>query len=248
MGSPVDGLRRCPFTSPDITFKASTEWAFAEDIVFPEYYTIWAGILSLHVFPACAKACHLPPSCYAPYCLEGECHPDFVTAMLNPRSGESEEVTEEEEEEEHLALADSTIVVPIDEPIFPPEGTKPTLDETIVLANDLMDQKLRTYVEKSDNKREGVSDLVQKETTHGHNNTLQERHCRSSYKDFQRLLKSMTNLSERIQVRLGLKRKRYAFSVNKAVVVQCTNLSALPDGSEDVVVTVMRPTGFRALY
>ncbi|GJT51951.1 hypothetical protein Tco_0978108 [Tanacetum coccineum] len=123
-----------------------------------------------------------------------------------------------------------------------------TLDETIVLANDLMDQKLRTYVEKSDNKREGVSDLVQKETTHGHNNTLQERHCRSSYKDFQRLLKSMTNLSERIQVRLGLKRKRYAFSVNKAVVVQCTNLSALPDGSEDVVVTVMRPTGFRALY
>ncbi|GJT51950.1 hypothetical protein Tco_0978107 [Tanacetum coccineum] len=127
MGSPVDGLRRCPFTSPDITFKASTEWAFAEDIVFPEYYTIWAGILSLHVFPACAKACHLPPSCYAPYCLEGECHPDFVTAMLNPRSGESEEVTEEEEEEEHLALADSTIVVPIDEPIFPPEGTKPVI-------------------------------------------------------------------------------------------------------------------------
>ncbi|GJS03918.1 hypothetical protein Tco_0320426 [Tanacetum coccineum] len=28
-----------------------------------------------------------------------------------------------------------------------------TLDETIVLANHLMDQKLRTYVEKSDNKR-----------------------------------------------------------------------------------------------
>ncbi|GKG58220.1 hypothetical protein Tco_0591999, partial [Tanacetum coccineum] len=28
-----------------------------------------------------------------------------------------------------------------------------TLDETIELANDLMDQKLRTYAEKTDNKR-----------------------------------------------------------------------------------------------
>ncbi|GJY73917.1 hypothetical protein Tco_0478348 [Tanacetum coccineum] len=30
---------------------------------------------------------------------------------------------EEEEEEEHIALADSAIVVPINEPVFPPEGT-----------------------------------------------------------------------------------------------------------------------------
>ncbi|GKD13574.1 hypothetical protein Tco_1197981, partial [Tanacetum coccineum] len=30
---------------------------------------------------------------------------------------------EEGEEEEHLAPADSAIVVPIDEPVFPPEGT-----------------------------------------------------------------------------------------------------------------------------
>ncbi|GKC35620.1 hypothetical protein Tco_1048004 [Tanacetum coccineum] len=30
---------------------------------------------------------------------------------------------EEEEEEEHLAPADSAIVVPVDEPVFPPEGT-----------------------------------------------------------------------------------------------------------------------------
>ncbi|GJV30805.1 hypothetical protein Tco_1391205 [Tanacetum coccineum] len=34
---------------------------------------------------------------------------------------------EEEEEEEHLAPADSTIVVPVDEPVFPPEGTKPVI-------------------------------------------------------------------------------------------------------------------------
>ncbi|GJV13587.1 hypothetical protein Tco_1355128 [Tanacetum coccineum] len=32
---------------------------------------------------------------------------------------------EEEEEEEHLAPTDSTIVVPVDEPVFPPEGTEP---------------------------------------------------------------------------------------------------------------------------
>ncbi|GKC81620.1 hypothetical protein Tco_1137337 [Tanacetum coccineum] len=30
---------------------------------------------------------------------------------------------EEEKEDEHLALADSGIVVPVDEPVFPPEGT-----------------------------------------------------------------------------------------------------------------------------
>ncbi|GJY77079.1 hypothetical protein Tco_0482195 [Tanacetum coccineum] len=34
---------------------------------------------------------------------------------------------EEEEEEEHLAPADSAIVVPVDEPIFPPEGTEPVI-------------------------------------------------------------------------------------------------------------------------
>ncbi|GKE73150.1 hypothetical protein Tco_1535191, partial [Tanacetum coccineum] len=34
---------------------------------------------------------------------------------------------EEEEEEEHLALADSTIVVPVYETVFPPEGTYPII-------------------------------------------------------------------------------------------------------------------------
>ncbi|GKF84063.1 hypothetical protein Tco_0248961, partial [Tanacetum coccineum] len=34
---------------------------------------------------------------------------------------------EDEEEEEHLALADSAIVVPVDEHVFPPEGTKPVI-------------------------------------------------------------------------------------------------------------------------
>ncbi|GKE81602.1 hypothetical protein Tco_1551602 [Tanacetum coccineum] len=34
---------------------------------------------------------------------------------------------EEEEEEEHLAPVDSSIVVPVDEPVFPPVGTKPVI-------------------------------------------------------------------------------------------------------------------------
>ncbi|GKD32876.1 hypothetical protein Tco_1248385, partial [Tanacetum coccineum] len=34
---------------------------------------------------------------------------------------------EDEEEEEHLAPADSTTVIPVDEPIFPPEGIEPVI-------------------------------------------------------------------------------------------------------------------------
>ncbi|GJY94327.1 reverse transcriptase domain-containing protein [Tanacetum coccineum] len=34
---------------------------------------------------------------------------------------------EDEEEEEHLAPADPTTVIPVDEPIFPPEGTEPVI-------------------------------------------------------------------------------------------------------------------------
>ncbi|GJY15054.1 hypothetical protein Tco_0385476 [Tanacetum coccineum] len=49
---------------------------------------------------------------------------------------DEDEDDEDEEEEEHLAPADSTIVAPVDEPIFPPEGTEsvippPSIDITI---------------------------------------------------------------------------------------------------------------------
>ncbi|GKC92996.1 hypothetical protein Tco_1158438 [Tanacetum coccineum] len=40
---------------------------------------------------------------------------------------EDDKDEEEEEEEEHLAPADSTIVVPVDEHVFPPEGTEPVI-------------------------------------------------------------------------------------------------------------------------
>ncbi|GJU47277.1 hypothetical protein Tco_1204543 [Tanacetum coccineum] len=40
---------------------------------------------------------------------------------------DDDEDEDEEEEEEHLAPADSAIVVPVDEPVFPPEGTEPVI-------------------------------------------------------------------------------------------------------------------------
>ncbi|GKC43433.1 hypothetical protein Tco_1061155, partial [Tanacetum coccineum] len=40
---------------------------------------------------------------------------------------EDDEDREDEEEEEHLAPADFTIVIPNDEPVFPPEGTEPVI-------------------------------------------------------------------------------------------------------------------------
>ncbi|GJU85459.1 hypothetical protein Tco_1293005 [Tanacetum coccineum] len=41
--------------------------------------------------------------------------------------GEDEDDEDEEEEEEHLAPANSAIVVPVDEPVFPPEGIEPII-------------------------------------------------------------------------------------------------------------------------
>ncbi|GKC63221.1 hypothetical protein Tco_1095819 [Tanacetum coccineum] len=38
-------------------------------------------------------------------------------------ANDEDEDDEEEEKEEHIALADSIIVAPVDEPVFPPEGT-----------------------------------------------------------------------------------------------------------------------------
>ncbi|GKF46280.1 hypothetical protein Tco_0136082, partial [Tanacetum coccineum] len=42
-------------------------------------------------------------------------------------ANDEDEDDDEEEEEEHLAPADSTIVIPVDEPVFPPKGTKPVI-------------------------------------------------------------------------------------------------------------------------
>ncbi|GKD79326.1 hypothetical protein Tco_1341947 [Tanacetum coccineum] len=45
----------------------------------------------------------------------------------NDEDEDDEDDEEEEEEEDHLASAASTIVVPVEEPVFPPEGTEPVI-------------------------------------------------------------------------------------------------------------------------
>ncbi|GJY07395.1 hypothetical protein Tco_0374449 [Tanacetum coccineum] len=40
---------------------------------------------------------------------------------------DDEDEDDEDEEEEHIAPADSTIAAPVDEPVFPPEGTEPVI-------------------------------------------------------------------------------------------------------------------------
>ncbi|GKF61067.1 hypothetical protein Tco_0181121 [Tanacetum coccineum] len=45
----------------------------------------------------------------------------------NSSGDEAEEDEDEEEEEEHLAPDDFAVVVPIDEPVFPSEGTEPVI-------------------------------------------------------------------------------------------------------------------------
>ncbi|GKG00405.1 hypothetical protein Tco_0302095, partial [Tanacetum coccineum] len=48
------------------------------------------------------------------------------------RDDANDEGEDDDEEEEHLALADSTIVVPIDEPVFPLEGIEPAEVERLL--------------------------------------------------------------------------------------------------------------------
>ncbi|GJY43453.1 hypothetical protein Tco_0431666 [Tanacetum coccineum] len=51
---------------------------------------------------------------------------DDGDSSKNDADGEDED-EEDEDEEEHLASADSAIVVPVDEPVFLPEGTEPVI-------------------------------------------------------------------------------------------------------------------------
>ncbi|GJX88608.1 hypothetical protein Tco_0340622 [Tanacetum coccineum] len=45
----------------------------------------------------------------------------------NDEDEDEDDEDEKEEEEEHIALADSTIVAPVDEPIFLPKGIEPVI-------------------------------------------------------------------------------------------------------------------------
>ncbi|GKA34386.1 hypothetical protein Tco_0720815, partial [Tanacetum coccineum] len=60
------------------------------------------------------------------YLMDGEDDGDDDDA-----DGEDED-DDDDEEEEHLAPAYSAIVVPVDEPVFPPEGTEPAEVERLL--------------------------------------------------------------------------------------------------------------------
>ncbi|GKE04166.1 hypothetical protein Tco_1396184, partial [Tanacetum coccineum] len=52
---------------------------------------------------------------------------DDIDSSGDDADGEDKDDEDEEEEEGHLAPADYAIVVPVDEPVFPPEGTEPVI-------------------------------------------------------------------------------------------------------------------------
>ncbi|GJS09603.1 hypothetical protein Tco_0366399 [Tanacetum coccineum] len=53
--------------------------------------------------------------------------PDYVPEPIYPEYIPLEDEHEFPAEEEHLALTDSAVVVPADEPVSPPEGTEPVI-------------------------------------------------------------------------------------------------------------------------
>ncbi|GKF85351.1 hypothetical protein Tco_0253178, partial [Tanacetum coccineum] len=52
----------------------------------------------------------------------GDNEDDDGDSSRDDANDEDEDDKDDKEEEEHLALADSAIIVPVNEPIFPPEG------------------------------------------------------------------------------------------------------------------------------
>ncbi|GKE41597.1 hypothetical protein Tco_1468881, partial [Tanacetum coccineum] len=61
------------------------------------------------------------------YPMDGENDGDDDDGDSSGDDVDGEDEDDEDEEEEHLASADAAIVVPVDEPVFPPEGTKPVI-------------------------------------------------------------------------------------------------------------------------
>ncbi|GKC86625.1 hypothetical protein Tco_1147274, partial [Tanacetum coccineum] len=59
------------------------------------------------------------------YPMDGEDDKDDDDSDSSGDDADGED--DDEEEEEHLTPADSTTVIPIDEPVFPPEGTEPVI-------------------------------------------------------------------------------------------------------------------------
>ncbi|GJY10021.1 hypothetical protein Tco_0378206, partial [Tanacetum coccineum] len=63
----------------------------------------------------------------ADYLMDGGDDGDDDDGDLSRDDTDDEDEDDDDEEEEHLAPVDSTIVVPTNEPVFPPEGTEPAI-------------------------------------------------------------------------------------------------------------------------
>ncbi|GKF92277.1 hypothetical protein Tco_0278996, partial [Tanacetum coccineum] len=63
------------------------------------------------------------------YPMDGEDDGDYDNddSSRDDADGEDEDDEDKEEKEEHLSLADSAILLSVDEPVFPPEGTEPVI-------------------------------------------------------------------------------------------------------------------------
>ncbi|GJU71522.1 hypothetical protein Tco_1262927 [Tanacetum coccineum] len=98
---------------------------YVPEPIYPEYIPLEDD----HEFPAEEQP--LPPvdlpTVESPrYVTESDLEEDPEGDDANDED-EDKEDEEDEEEEEHLAPADSTTVIPVDEPVFPPEGTEPVI-------------------------------------------------------------------------------------------------------------------------
>ncbi|GJS48483.1 putative reverse transcriptase domain-containing protein [Tanacetum coccineum] len=90
---------------------------YVPEPIYPEYIPLEDE----HEFPAEEQP--LPPVDSPGYVTESDPEED----LEEYEDDETEDgPDDDEEEEEHLALADSAIVVPVDEHVFPPEGIEPT--------------------------------------------------------------------------------------------------------------------------
>ncbi|GJY54156.1 hypothetical protein Tco_0445820 [Tanacetum coccineum] len=106
------------------------------DYVSEPMYSEYILLEDEHVFPAEEQP--LPPidspTAESPgedglvnYPMDGGDDGDDDNGDSSGDDADDKDEDEEDEEEEHLALVDSAIIVPIVEPISPPEGTKPVI-------------------------------------------------------------------------------------------------------------------------
>ncbi|GJX48395.1 hypothetical protein Tco_0273585 [Tanacetum coccineum] len=121
-----DGLPLQPVAPPSPDFIKAHDPNYVPEPIYPEYIPLEDD----HEFPAEEQP--LPPvdspTAESPDSIpEGRILRRIQRGTRNDEARMDEEDEDDEEEEEHLAPADSTTIIPVDEPVFPPEGTEPVI-------------------------------------------------------------------------------------------------------------------------